>query len=201
MDIKDKRKLVDDIEALIYISDNLARSFDFKVKELREMYQDEINQYNEIRELMEGKTLDIKFEMEYIKNDWTVSAQGLPDFDTGTIPEEIIQHIMNNASSTGIIKMIKDFKTGDGRKFDISFEKLSKNCISGNITEKREEFLPYNDNQNTSKPGEKSKMKKFKELFMFLKNDDEFGDWMLSQFHNNWKPLFETGCIQPLEKS
>ena len=201
MNIQYKKKLVDDIEALINISDNLAQSFDFKVKELRDMYQYEIRQYNEFREEMEGRTLAIKFEMKYINAEWTVSVPGDTDFDTGNIPMEIITHIMNNASSTGIIKMIKDFETGDGRRFDIYFEKTSKNCISGSITENREEFAPYNDFQKKSKSGAKSKMEKFNELFMFLKNNDEFCHWLLSQFYNNWKPLFETGCIQCLQNS
>ena len=201
MNIQDKKKLIDDIEALINISDNLAQSFDFKVKELRDMYQDEIMQYNEFREEMEGRTLDIKFEMEYIDGDWTVSIPGSPDFDTGIIPGEIITHITDNAANPGIIKMLKNFETEDGRKFDIYFEKTSKDSISGTITENKENFAPYTELQDISTPGAGAKNKAIYELFMFLKDNDEFCNWMLSQFYNNWKPLFENGCIQCLQNS
>ena len=98
MDIQYKKKLAEDIEALINISDKLAKSFDYKAKELRDKYQKEIREYNEFKRMIEGKTLDIKFEMEYIDSDWTVSVPGFPDFDTGTIPVEIIWHITNSAS-------------------------------------------------------------------------------------------------------
>jgi hypothetical protein len=201
MNQQEKTKLINDIEALIKISDNLAMSFYFKAKELRDKYQKEIREYNEFIRLIEGKTLDIKFEMEYLDSDWTVSVPGFPDFDTGTIPVEIIWHITNNASSTGIIKMIKDFKTGDGRKFNIHYEKTSEHIISGTITENIENFAPYTELQDISTSGARAKMKAIYELFMFLKDNDEFCNWMLSQFYNNWKPLFETGCIQPMEKS
>jgi len=201
MDIKDRKKLVKDIEALIFISDKLAKSFDYKAKELRDKYQKEIREYNEFKRLIEGKTLDIKFEMEYIDSNWTVSVPGFPDFDTGAIPVEIIWHITNNASSTGIIKMIKDFKTGDGRKFNINYEKTSEHIISGTIKENLENFAPYTELQDIPTSGAKAKNKAIYELFMFLKDNDEFCNWMLNQFDNNWKPLFENGCIQPLEKS
>jgi hypothetical protein len=195
MDIRYKKKLIDDIAALINISDNLAQSFDFKVKELRDMYQDEIRQHNEFKGLIEGKKLDIKFEMEYIKADWTVSVPGVPDFDTGNIPMEIITHITNNASSTGIIKMIKDFETEDGRKFNIYFEKTSEHVISGTIKENIENFDPYTDFQDTSKPEQKTKMDKSKELFIYMQDNEGFWNWVISQFYKNWKPLIDNGCF------
>ena len=148
MNIQYKKKLVDDIEALINISDNLAQSFDFKVKELRDMYQYEIRQYNEFREEMEGRTLAIKFEMKYINAEWTVSVPGDTDFYTGNIPMEIITHIMNNASSTGIIKMIKDFETGDGRRFDIYFEKTVFQALLRKIERNLPHIMIFRKNPN-----------------------------------------------------
>jgi hypothetical protein len=190
---QEKKKLIHDIEALINISDNLARSFDFKAKELRDKFKKEIRQYNEIKRLIEGKPLDIKFEMEYINGNRTVSIPGCPDFDTRIIPGEILTHITGNTSRPGIIKMLKDFETEDGRKFNINFEKTSEHIISGTITENIENFAPYTDFQDTSKPGKKAKMKEFYEFIMFLKDNEEFCDWLIGQFYKKWKPLIDNG--------
>jgi hypothetical protein len=195
MNPKEKKKLINDIEALVNISDNLAMSFDFKVKELRDKYQKEIKQYNEIKRLIEGKSLDIKFEMEYLNGNWNVSIPACPDFDTGIIPEEIITYITNNSSYPGIIKMLKDFETGEGRIFNIYFEKISNGVISGAITENIENFAPYNDLQDTFKPEQKTKMAKSKELFVYMHDNEGFWNWLISQFYKNWKPLIDFGCF------
>jgi hypothetical protein len=195
MNQQEKKKLINDIEALIHISDNIARSFDFKAKELRDKYQKEIRQYNEIKELLKGKPLDIKFEMEYLKENRTVSIPGCPDFDIQIIPGEILTHITGNTNNTGIIKMLKDFETEDGRKFNIYFEKTSERIISGTITENIENFSPYTDFKDTPTSKEKTKMDKLEELFIYTKDNEGFCNWLLGQFYKNWKPLIDNGCF------
>jgi hypothetical protein len=198
---QEKKKLINVIDALINISDNLARSFDFKAKELRDKYHKEIKQYNEIKGLIEGKPLDIKFEMEYLNGNRTVSIPGCPDFDDRIIPGEILTQITNNASRPGIIKMLKDFETEDGRKFNINFENTSEHIISGTITENRENFAPYTDFQDTSKPGQKTKMAKLEEIFIYMKNNEGFYNWLVCQFYKNWKPLIDNGCFNENSQS
>lgn len=195
MNQQEKKKLINDIEALINISDNLAMSFDFKAKELRDKYQKEIKQYKEIKGLIEGKPLDLKFEIEYLNGNWNISIPGCHDFDTGIIPGEIITHITGNTCNTGIIKMLKDFETEDGRKFNIYFEKTSEHVISGTITENIENFAPYTDFQDTFKPEQKTKMDKSKELFIYMQDNEGFWNWVISQFYKNWKPLIDNGCF------
>lgn len=195
MNPQEKKKLINDIEALIHISDNIARSFDFKAKELRDKYQKEISQYTKIKELLEGKPLDIKFEMEYLNENWTVSIPGCPGFDVQIIPGEILTHITANTDNTGIIKMLRDFETEDGRKFNIYFEKTSEQIIAGTITESRENFAPYTDFKDTPTSNQKTKMGKLEELFIYMKDNEVFCNWLISQFYKNWKPLIDNGCF------
>jgi hypothetical protein len=201
MNQQEKQKLSNDIEALIFLSDKLAMAFDFKAKELRDMFQEEISQYNEFKELLCGKPLDIIFEMKYLNGTWTISIPGCPDFDTRTIPGEIITQITENTFKPGIINMLKDFETEEGRKFDINFEKTSNDAISGAIKEKREYFTPFNDLQNTSKAERKKKMNELYEFHRFLLDNEKFYNWFMVQYKDIWKPLIENEGIQTLINS
>lgn len=201
MNQKEKQKLSDDIEALIFLSDKLAMAFDFKAKELRDKYQEEIKQYNEFKELLCGKPLDIKFEMKYLNGNWTVFIPGCPDFDTGIIPGEILEHITNNTVQTGIINMLKDFEIEDGRKFDINYEETSIDAISGHIKENREHFAPFSNLKNTTKAEKNKKMTEMYEIFRFLLANEKFYNWLNGQFKEIWKPLIEKQGIRTLINS
>ena len=196
----DKKKLLEDIEALIFISDRLALAFDFRVQELRDKYQNEIRQYNHFKEMIYGKTLDIGFEMVNKNGKWTVSIPGCPGFDSRKIPVEIIKYITSDEFFPGVIKWVKDFETEDGRIFNFNFDKHNEKIISGAIKENRERLDPFTDLEDKAKTEEiKKKMNKLYDFIHFLMENETFYHWLMGQFNEHWKPLIESGLFQ--EKS
>jgi hypothetical protein len=195
MNKKEIEILIKEITVLVDISENLARSFHHKVLELKERYRDEIDRYNQIVGMIEGQPLKINFEMTNKNGTWAVSIPGNPDFDNRIIPNEIVTRITNNALNPDIIQMVKDFETSDKRKFDFSFERHTKDYITGLITENEiqnedEKEIPIEQARNTD-----TKTGDLKTFNTYLLNNEIFCHWMMSEFFEKWKPLIDNDCV------
>jgi len=198
MNKKEKESLINDITALINITDNIAGSFMFKALELKEMYKEEITRYKNLKGMIEGTPLDTDFEIKNEKGSWKASIPGCPNFDTRLLPNEILIYIINNCSNPGIIGMLKDFQIKDGRKFDLTFQMKSEGIISATIKEKIEKNNEEIDSRSSCTAEKPSKMPEFEELFIYLRDNEGFYNWLMGQFYSNWKPLIDNGCFQKI---
>jgi len=148
----------------------------------------------------------INFEIEEIKGAWTA----YPD-----IPQEIVNHIVSNANvlKPHVIKMEK-FKL-HGQMIDLSFELQPRGCITGSISEKcSENEKKKKTKQKTTKSvkstgtGTGSKKDKLKTVVAYLVDNEDFADWLLSEFFGRLKELIDKGLFinersyysRPLEK-
>lgn len=192
---KEKEKLINNITALVNISENVARSFHFKFLELKEMYKEEIDTYNRIKGLIENLPLMINFEMENKNGTWTVSIPDYPDLDHRIIPKEILTHITNNAADQGITRMVSDFETKDKREFNFIFEKKSESFITSTILEKRGNHSGETDLQSIPPLMKTAKLNYLEEIFYYLKDNEKFCDWLIGEFYEKWKPLIDNKCL------
>ena len=192
----DENELIEAFTTLIRLPlPQLKTSLFHKAKELEHLYADELKEYRKIKRMIDpgksekkektgGPVKDVNFEIKKIKGHWTVSPVG--------IPREIVNHIISHNLNPGIIKMQK-FKL-QGKMVGLSFEKQSRGCYTGSITEKGSE--KETKKETPSKQAKKAdKTGDLEILLYYLLNNEFLFNVINDVFLEKWKPLIDQGII------
>jgi len=198
----DDKTLIEDFKMVIK-NPHIRLSMYHRIEELKEMHVKDFDEYRELKNIVdpekekppkkekkEESVKQINFGIEKVKKRWTV----YPD-----IPHEveIVDHIVASDLEPGVIKMEK-FKLPGGKMIDLSFEMKSPSLYTGSIMEKcseNEKKTKQKTTKSAKSTGTGSKIEDLKTVIAYLKYNETFSDWLITEFFERWKPVIDKGFI------
>jgi hypothetical protein len=211
----DHERLLLEIKDLLMIP-NFNRAIYHKVEELKIILSEDIECFSKISRTIEPGSECPRFRdgkefqlARFGESLWIPSLRnprpGKDIYDI--IPQEVIDYIVRFDTEPGVIVMKSGVKLPGlkGRKFDLSFEKLSDRGISGVIKEKKctgegpegvlDLDMPGRDEMFYREMGEIAENLKI--LVSYLLKNHDYYRHVISEFFIRWKPLIDNQLIGP----
>jgi hypothetical protein len=181
----ESQELLDRIAVMLKLpAEGLKWAIFHKIRELEDMFKEEIAQYKRIKNMIDPGKEAAPVETTPFK----LTRKGKQWVPPPGIPGEIVDYITKNAKS-GIISMMPKIEI-DGETVDILYENTG-NEIIGTITRKVKEEIPKIPTTNGLHT--KYDMEALRIFFNYMVENTVFFHTTLDIFYRKWKPSIDRG--------
>lgn len=181
-----------------------------KIEELKILLSEDIGHYNELRTMLDAGTVPelseenkekrVAFQLRRMGKDlWIPILPNQRKGDTDVyqvVPEAVIDYMVEYKTEPGLIVAKPGLKLPalPGKTFDLYFERLREDFISGIIAGDRlvgEKPMPEPPGMDPSSPQKDVDLKSLRRFFQYLMNHPVLYTHMINQFELVWKPLLD----------